>query len=318
MLNHRENITPAQNVPDMRDLLAVLEPFLSEFRKLMGNPSLQEIKEDGTPVTQLERRLEVHLRATIARCSSDIVIVSEELVNEFPVSLDEFRAASVIVAIDPNDGTQNFLRGFPLFGTSLGVLRREGASLLPESGLIAMPALGFALFTAPEGVVRRDLTTGDEALVIPSNRALSQDEIILLSQSFYSTFEASKLRWSAVTPSPRTSGSTVADLAFTATGTSVATITGAHIWDIAAGLALCARLGMEVWRAKNAEVVRGFRDSDFIIEGTAGRWLLTDYLVVSSEKNRRALHELIRQKEIDFGQLLSSTRLPNAHSTSSE
>jgi histidinol-phosphatase len=90
-----------------------------------------ETKPDRTFVTQADRRIEQELRARIADLFPDHGIVGEEFGTSDP-------DASVRWYIDPIDGTHNFMRGVPLFGTLIGV-ERDGEL---QVGVVSAPAIG--------------------------------------------------------------------------------------------------------------------------------------------------------------------------------
>jgi histidinol-phosphatase len=90
-----------------------------------------ETKPDRTFVTQADRGIEQELRARIADEFPDHGIVGEEFGTSDP-------DASVRWYLDPIDGTHNFMRGVPLFGTLLGIERDEELQV----GVVSAPALG--------------------------------------------------------------------------------------------------------------------------------------------------------------------------------
>jgi histidinol-phosphatase len=87
-------------------------------------------KPDRTLVTQADEAIERRLRERIADVFPDHGLVGEEYGTEG----DE---ASVRWYIDPIDGTHNFVRGVPLFGTLLAV-ERDGVR---QAGVMSAPAM---------------------------------------------------------------------------------------------------------------------------------------------------------------------------------
>ena len=90
-----------------------------------------ETKPDRTFVTQADRGIEQELRARIADAFPAHGIVGEEFGTSDP-------DASVRWYLDPIDGTHNFMRGVPLFGTLIGI-ERDGEL---QVGVVSAPALG--------------------------------------------------------------------------------------------------------------------------------------------------------------------------------
>jgi histidinol-phosphatase len=89
-----------------------------------------ETKPDRTFVTQADTTIERRIRGRLADAFPDHGIVGEEYGTE---AAD----ASVRWYIDPIDGTHNYIRGVPLFGTLLAV-ERDGEL---QAAVISAPAL---------------------------------------------------------------------------------------------------------------------------------------------------------------------------------
>jgi histidinol-phosphatase len=88
-------------------------------------------KPDRTFVTETDRAIELALRERIADAFPGHGIVGEEYGTTDP-------GASVRWYLDPIDGTHNFMRGVPLFGTLIGI-ERDGEL---QVGVVSAPALG--------------------------------------------------------------------------------------------------------------------------------------------------------------------------------
>lgn len=87
-------------------------------------------KADRTFVTQADTTIERRIREGILAAYPDHGLIGEE-------EGEEAAGASVRWYIDPIDGTHNFMRGVPLFGTLLGV-ERDGEM---QVGVMSAPAL---------------------------------------------------------------------------------------------------------------------------------------------------------------------------------
>lgn len=88
-------------------------------------------KPDRTLVTSVDRAIEASVRERILARYPDHGLIGEELGSEGA-------GAAVRWYIDPIDGTHNFVRGVPLFGTLLAA-ERDGELQL---GVLSAPALG--------------------------------------------------------------------------------------------------------------------------------------------------------------------------------
>jgi len=71
-------------------------------------------KSDNTPVTDADQNIEQKIRQYVQRIDSNIVVLGEEY---SPTA----QAAAVRLIVDPIDGTENFIRGIPLFATLLAI-----------------------------------------------------------------------------------------------------------------------------------------------------------------------------------------------------
>src|SRR6195256_601639 len=81
-----------------------------------------ERKGDGTAVTQADRAVEEMARAKVAASGLALDVLGEEMSaseERNPSASDKAR-----LIIDPIDGTEEFTRGIPTFGTLLGIERK--------------------------------------------------------------------------------------------------------------------------------------------------------------------------------------------------
>ena len=87
-------------------------------------------KADSSPVTEADQQIETEARALVRARHPELGILGEEQ-GEAPGSVE----ARLI--IDPIDGTRNFVRGIPVFGTLLAVEVRGEV----VAGVVSAPAL---------------------------------------------------------------------------------------------------------------------------------------------------------------------------------
>ncbi|SEB08106.1 inositol monophosphatase family protein [Rubrimonas cliftonensis] len=116
--------------PDNRliELARRLAHAAREVHRAHEAPVGFEIKDDGSPVTALDRAVERRLRREIAAAFPDHGVLGEE---EGP----ERTEAPHVWVIDPIDGTRQFAAGLPNWGTLIA-LCREGR---PVIGVIDQP-----------------------------------------------------------------------------------------------------------------------------------------------------------------------------------
>jgi myo-inositol-1(or 4)-monophosphatase len=135
----------------MADIALVeLEDFALELAHMAGGIAEAHFRQPITvenkgqakfdPVTNADRAIERVLRAAIVERYPDHGIVAEEE-GERP-SRGEYTWF-----IDPIDGTRAFMTGSPLWGTLIGLTRKEK----PLFGLLAQPVLEEVFFGGPSG-----------------------------------------------------------------------------------------------------------------------------------------------------------------------
>jgi inositol-phosphate phosphatase/L-galactose 1-phosphate phosphatase/histidinol-phosphatase len=121
---------------DLKPHLEFARTFVLENRALIRELWEQadldtELKEDKSPVTKLDRKIELDFRAAIERRFPAHSVLGEE----FGLSGDKREFTWVI---DPIDGTQSLVNGVPTFGTFLALLHENE----PVLGIIDIPVLG--------------------------------------------------------------------------------------------------------------------------------------------------------------------------------
>jgi myo-inositol-1(or 4)-monophosphatase len=133
--------------------LLVIESQITELVRQAGQIALShfqlplhvEFKRDNRsdPVTEADREVEEFLKSSITERFPGHAIIGEEG-TEVDVERHEF-----LWALDPVDGTTNFMNGLPLFGCSAGLLFRGE----PVIGAIFLPVAPRAAFQngSPDG-----------------------------------------------------------------------------------------------------------------------------------------------------------------------
>jgi histidinol-phosphatase len=91
-------------------------------------------KPDLTPVSDADTAVEKAIRSTLARARPRDGVLGEE----YGLSAPAAGPGSRQWVIDPIDGTKNFIRGVPIWGTLIALM--EGDT--PVAGLVSAPALG--------------------------------------------------------------------------------------------------------------------------------------------------------------------------------
>jgi myo-inositol-1(or 4)-monophosphatase len=171
------------------------------------------------PVSEIDRTVEILIRERLAARFPDHGIIGEELAER------PGRHSDFVWAVDPIDGTTNFVNGFPLFAASIGVLQRGR----PVAGAVwcsVSHALRPGVYHAYDGGKLRfdgaDVTPKINAAVL---RRLAGVPVVA------NTDEAG---WET-----RKTGSAALECALVAAGLlEVSRFAAPNIWDGAAGLAL--------------------------------------------------------------------------------
>jgi myo-inositol-1(or 4)-monophosphatase len=185
------------------------------------------VSEDALrdPVSEVDHRIEVLIRARLADKFPNHDIIGEELDQRG--SDDEF-----IWAIDPIDGTTNFVNGFPLFAATIGVLHRGrpvagavwcGTSHLVRAGVYHARAGGGLHFDGQPVVRAANPDVRRRLAGVPRAVALEGP-------------------WDA-----RKTGSAAIECALAAAGPlHVVRFDNVNLWDVAGGVALILAAGGRV------------------------------------------------------------------------
>lgn len=116
-----------------QELVAFATSLADEARAVLGAsaaaPGEIHWKDDLSPVTDLDRRVEARVRALIDDRYPGHGVLGEELGSR---NLD----AELVWVLDPIDGTLPFIAGIPVYGTLIGLARRGR----PFIGVIDHPA----------------------------------------------------------------------------------------------------------------------------------------------------------------------------------
>jgi len=120
------------NFRDFRNFVGQITDFSELFSEMQKSGELSiEIKNDKTPVTEIDFQIEVSIRQAIENNFPDHSIIGEEF-------SDKINSSQCKWVIDPIDGTLSLTQGVPLFGTLLGFMVGDS----PRYGSIRFPLLG--------------------------------------------------------------------------------------------------------------------------------------------------------------------------------
>lgn len=125
-----------------------------------------ETKPDRTPVTDADRAVEKKIRELIEKYAPADSVIGEEYENT--------GSSSRAWIVDPIDGTANFLRGIPIWGTLIG-LRVNGKLV---TSVVTAPAMGRRWWaTKGEGSFTKDIDGSVRKLAVSKVNSLADSYI---------------------------------------------------------------------------------------------------------------------------------------------
>lgn len=183
------------------------------------------------PVTTADKAAQACLTHAITRRFPRHGILGEE--DAAATAADAVPAPDFLWVLDPLDGTTNFMNGFPVYASSIGVLYRGR----PAAGAVYLPwpaatGGGAVLHCRAGGGTRLD---GAPVSVYPAERPRG-DRLIGLPGSFGATTRLGKGLKGQPLGQLRVTGSIAYELALTAIGSLQFAVIGApRLWDMLGG-----------------------------------------------------------------------------------
>lgn len=206
---------------------ALYRPFAVSYKDEPGDD-----RGWRNPVSEVDRATEMLVRARLAERFPQHDIIGEEL-DERPG-----RGADFVWAVDPIDGTSNFVNGFPLFAASVGLLHR-GFPVVGATWCSTSHALQSGVYHAHHG---GGLCFEGRAIRPRLDRQLRRHLAAEPCEANLDPTFGHDLPWDT-----RHTGSTAIECAFTAAGLlRLARLPGPKLWDCAGGVALVRAAGGEV------------------------------------------------------------------------
>lgn len=218
---------PQQDAPDR--LTAILKEAGTEALAYFNRLGAREIetKAPGDFVSDADRAIEVTLRRLLERDFPGVDVLGEEYGGAI---------GARYWAVDPIDGTANFLSGLPFWTISLGLIE-DGEPVL--GGIIA-PAMGLMAVGSPD-VLR-------ETGLPPESRPAASPCIGMGRNPRWSLADRQATEAALIDAgfSPRILGSCALALMLVATGRLQGYVEPrvGGMWDCAGGLALCRAAGV--------------------------------------------------------------------------
>jgi myo-inositol-1(or 4)-monophosphatase len=180
------------------------------------------LKEDRSYITQADLDVQAYLREALDAVYPDDGIVAEENGLRKPP-----RRGDRVWVIDPIDGTAAFSAGLPIWGVSIALV----AAGKPIGGVFYIPTVDDLFYTGDDGRVYRN----NRPVRLPAYRSFHSETSLLIASRLHRHYTLSRDYPGKL----RNLGSTVAHLAYVATGSAeAALVEPVYVWDIAAGMAM--------------------------------------------------------------------------------
>lgn len=216
------------------------------FKANFGKPKHIKHKSGNARnlVTEIDVKIEKLIRAKITKNFPGDKVIGEELGWEKNISKN-----NRVWIIDPVDGTNNFIQGAPACCISIAVWDKKG----PLAGVIYNPITN-ELYSAQRGkgafLNGEKINVSKISRIIDAYGGVGWSEIRLNGSKLFDALvhKVGKLR---------AFGSTALQMCYVASGTyDFYSVTGMHVWDIAAGLLIVQEAGGKVtdWQGENANL----------------------------------------------------------------
>ena len=198
----------------------------------------------GDLVTNVDLEVEMEIKNFLFDKTPEISILAEETGRND-------NSNSLTWCIDPLDGTTNYSHGYPLFGSSIGLVYEN----IPIIGAISVPYLNELYW----GCVNKGSYCNENKLSVSKPSNLS--ESLLVTGFAYDRYEKEDNNYAEFcwlthkTRGVRRGGAAAIDLAFVASGKLDGFWErGLEIWDIAAGALIVYEAGGEVTNYPSGEL----------------------------------------------------------------
>jgi 3'(2'), 5'-bisphosphate nucleotidase len=222
-------------------------------------------KADATPVTDADHAAEALIVPRLQALTPDIPVISEEAAARGQLPR---RDGLTFWAVDPLDGTREFIARSGEFSVNIGLIR-DG---IPVLGVVHGPALGVSFFTAGPGRAER-AETGRAGVSIATRAVPGAGLTVIGSRSHGSSRKVNAFLADKAVAEHRVMGSAL-KFGFLADGSAdvYARFGPTSEWDTAAGHAVLLAAGGRVIAVEGGELAYGkpdYLNGGFIAWGRA-------------------------------------------------
>jgi myo-inositol-1(or 4)-monophosphatase len=232
-----------------------------------------QLKDDDSYVTDVDIRLsDLCIRKLSAVLPEENIITEESLHHLYGVRNRPLTGEDEILAvIDPLDGTRNYVHNMPLYGISLGILKNR----VPWLGYVMFPALDELFYCdGDRSYFEREVLHGERRTVelTPPESSLSSNTTVLCSDEFMRSY-----RWDYDAFQLLQTGCATVNLCWPMIGRGVASIFGAHPWDLVGSWPIIASLGYRIIGMQSGREISLYEPTDYTPDthGTGEMWLVT-------------------------------------------
>lgn len=272
-----------------KEIAAILEEINPMIMENFNSPHEVKLKPDESIVTKTDRQVEEILIPKLKALLPGSEVVGEESASGDSKDVDTYFESEYLWSVDPIDGTVNFAAGLPLFTVSAGLFRRTDQGYEPLSGGISLPALSEIYYTDDEKTFLREVGSGIEK---EFERQVEKSVSSLLIPNHY-VIGKNLDRSNRFSSNIRLLGSTAADMLYVSLGKASATVTLAHLWDIAGALAIAKTQGLYPRDLSSGEIKKHYTKDDFMYGDPKQHWRLKKPLVLCDEEYFSDVRDLI-------------------------
>ena len=220
-------------LPLARSFAELLARQAAKITRSVSGPPSVSLKADGSPVTEVDRRIQRHILDAVVENYPDHAFIGEEDIGA-PDRLPPAAQSEYCWVVDPLDGTRNFAHEFPIVCTSIALMRR----CEPVVAVVYEHCSGWCCSAiSGEGVT----CNGRPARVSPGN--VGRDTLVAGPSGRHQPILPIIQTWTGKYVL-RNVGSTALHMAYVAAGAvDAAFCYECKLWDLAAGALLITEAG---------------------------------------------------------------------------
>jgi myo-inositol-1(or 4)-monophosphatase len=221
-------------LPDLTILENIIRQVANEEILPRFNKISYSIKADGSLLTEADLAADHRIQQSLLENYPDISFLSEEMELEQQEEL--LQSANQLWCLDPLDGTSNFAAGFPLFATSLALIKNGEVVI----GITYDPVRD-EMFSAAKG--QGAFLNGSKLTCKPSGFSLDK-AVAIVDLKRLKPKLAQQLITNAPYKSQRNLGACVLEWAWMAANRGHVYLHGGmKLWDLAAGTLILSEAG---------------------------------------------------------------------------